>query len=146
MTSHEEAALHAEMTARGLPPYQQDEILARRRKANGHLQSRNFDFERLTPIDFGDFLALSFPPRELVLSPWLPQGGDPEHRQKREKPADDEEQARGDANPAGVGVTQHPDDPRRAIGKLPFEMLERLPQNPLAFGQLHPPEGPRGIA
>ena len=29
----------------------------------------------LRPIDLGDFLALVFPPRELVLAPWLPQGG-----------------------------------------------------------------------
>src|SRR4051812_24890765 len=31
--------------------------------------------QRLAPISLGDFLQMEFPPREMVLGPWLPVGG-----------------------------------------------------------------------
>src|SRR5689334_24055318 len=33
------------------------------------------DRRRLVPVGLGRFLAMDFPPREMVLGPWLPAGG-----------------------------------------------------------------------
>src|SRR4051812_48708828 len=42
---------------------------------NGNAQKPAGPRRELVPVGLGDFLSMDFPPREMILGPWLPVGG-----------------------------------------------------------------------